>query len=160
MGETAYLAEKHALSIDDLKNRPHYAFLVVKTLRRVVYYWTGFWSFSAQELHDQPLTPENVFHVSLITLFMLLGIHSLWRVNRTGLVPYLLLIGAFPITYYLTHPVMDYRQPIEPAVVVLATAGAMSLRFRRNKSASFLESNAQEDATINAEETLSAAGVK
>ncbi len=160
MGETAYLAEKHALSIDDLKNRPHYAFLVVKTLRRVVYYWTGFWSFSAQELHDQPLTPENVFHLSSITLFMLLGIRSLWRVNRTGLVPYLLLIGAFPITYYLTHPVMDYRQPIEPAVVVLLTAGAMSLRFRRSKSDHFLEPNAQQDATARQEESLTEAGVR
>jgi 4-amino-4-deoxy-L-arabinose transferase-like glycosyltransferase len=134
MGEVAYLAEKHALSIDDLKHRPHYAFLAVKTLRRVVYYWTGFWSFSPEELHDQPLTPENVFHVSCITLFMLLGIRRLWRVNRIGLAPYLLLIGAFPITYYLTHPMMDYREPIEPAVVVLATAGAMSLRLRHGKS--------------------------
>jgi hypothetical protein len=136
MGEVPYLAEKHALSIDDLEHRPHYAFLVIKTLRRVVYYWTGFWSFSPEELHDQPLTPENVFHVSLISLFMLLGIFRLWRVNRVGLTPYLLLIGAFPITYYLTHPMMDYRQPIEPAVVVLATAGAMSLRRSGGKSGS------------------------
>ena len=37
--------------------------------------------------------------------------------------PYLLLIGVFPITYYLTHPMMDYRQPLEPAVVVLGVAG-------------------------------------
>jgi hypothetical protein len=29
---------------------------------------------------------------------------------------------------------MDYRQPIVPAVVVLATAGAMSLCLRRGKS--------------------------
>jgi hypothetical protein len=65
---------------------------------------------------------------------MLLGIRRMWRVNRVGLAPYLLLIGVFPITYYLTHPMMDYRQPIEPAVVVLATAGAMSLRLRRSKS--------------------------
>lgn len=134
MGEIPYLAEKHALSIDDFRNRPHYAFLVVKTLRRVVYYWTGYWSFSAEELRDQPLTPWNVFHVSLVTLFMLLGIRSLWRINRIGLTPYLLLIGAFPITYYLTHPMMDYRQPIEPAVVVLVIAGAMSLRRSQSKS--------------------------
>ena len=49
---------------DDLRNHPHYGFLVVKTLRRVVYYWTGFWSFSAQELRDQPVTPGTVFYVS------------------------------------------------------------------------------------------------
>jgi len=116
------------MSLDDLKNHPHYAFLVVKTLRRIVYYWTGYWSFSADELRDQPLTPENVFYVSTVTLFMLLGIRSLWRTNRTAAMPYLLLIGSFPITYYLTHPMMDYRQPIEPAVVVLGVAGALALR--------------------------------
>jgi 4-amino-4-deoxy-L-arabinose transferase-like glycosyltransferase len=128
MGEVPYLAEKHAMSLNDLRNHPHYAFLVTKTLRRVVYYWTGFWSFSPEELRDQPFTPENVFYVSTVTFFMLLGIRSLWRLNRTAAVPYLLLIGVFPITYYLTHPMMDYRQPIEPAVIVLAVAGALALR--------------------------------
>jgi 4-amino-4-deoxy-L-arabinose transferase-like glycosyltransferase len=128
MGEIPYLAEKHALALHDLKYNPHYEFLIVKTLRRVLYYWTGFWSFSAKELHDQPFTPENVFYVSSVTLFMLLGIRRLWRANRIAVMPYLLLIGAFPITYYLTHPMMDYRQPIEPAVIVLGVAGALSLR--------------------------------
>jgi 4-amino-4-deoxy-L-arabinose transferase-like glycosyltransferase len=128
MGEIPYLAEKRAMSLDDLRNHPHYEFLVIKTLRRIVYYWTGFWSFSAQELHDQPATPGNVFYVSTVTLFMLMGIRALWRADRTAAMPYLLLIATFPITYYLTHPMMDYRQPIEPAVIVLAVAGALSLR--------------------------------
>jgi len=127
MGETAYLAEKHAMSINDLRTNPHYGFLIVKTIRRVIYYWTGFWSFSAQELHDQPATPGQVFMVSSVTFFMLIGIVSLWRANHTAAMPYLLLLGIFPITYYLTHPMMDYRQPIEPAVIVFAVAGALTL---------------------------------
>jgi 4-amino-4-deoxy-L-arabinose transferase-like glycosyltransferase len=140
MGEIPYLGEKRAMSLDDLKNHPHYAFLVVKTLRRILYYWTGFWSFSAQELHDQPATPGTVFYVSSVTLFMLLGIRRLWRTNRTAVLPYLLLIGVFPITYYLTHPMMDYRQPLEPAVVVLGVAGALSLkRARARKPAAVSE---------------------
>jgi 4-amino-4-deoxy-L-arabinose transferase-like glycosyltransferase len=128
MGEKAYLAQIHAMAMYDLRHNPRFGFLALKTLRRVVYYWTGFWSFSAQELRDQPFTPENVFYVSTVTLFMLLGIRRLWRTNRTAVMPYLLLIGSFPITYYLTHPMMDYRQPIEPAVIVLAVAGALALR--------------------------------
>ena len=127
IGEIPYLAQKKAMSLDDLRNHPHYKFLIVKTLRRIVYYWTGYWSFSPQELRDQPYTPESVFYVSTVTLFMLLGIRSLWRTNRTAVMPYLLIILIFPITYYLTHPMMDYRQPLEPAVVVLGVAGALSL---------------------------------
>lgn len=128
MGEIPYLAEKKVLSLNDLRNNPHYGFLAVKTLRRVVYYWTGFWSFSAEELHDQPFTPGLVFYITVVTLFMLLGIRALWRKNREAAMPYLLLIATFPITYYLTHPMMDYRQPIEPAVIVFAVAGALSLK--------------------------------
>jgi 4-amino-4-deoxy-L-arabinose transferase-like glycosyltransferase len=141
MGEIPYLAEKRAMSLDDLKNHPHYAFLVVKTLRRIVYYWTGYWSFSADELGDQPYTPENVFYVTTVTLFMLLGIRSLWRTNRTAVMPYLLLIGSFPITYYLTHPMMDYRQPLESAVVVLGVAGALSLRRAKARKPAKVESD-------------------
>jgi hypothetical protein len=128
MGEKAYLAQMHAKAMYDLRHNPRFGFLALKTLRRAIYYWTGYWSFSADELRDQPYTPENVFYVSTVTLFMLLGIRSLWRTNRTAVMPYLLLIGVFPITYYLTHPMMDYRQPLEPAVVVLGVAGALSLR--------------------------------
>jgi 4-amino-4-deoxy-L-arabinose transferase-like glycosyltransferase len=128
MGETAYLAEKHAMSIDDFKHHPHYVFLVTKTLRRTLYYWTGFWSFSKEELQAQPEAIGNMFYVTCMTLLMLRGICRFWRFNRVALLPYLVLIGLFPITYYITHPMMDYRQAIEPAIVVLAIAGAFPWR--------------------------------
>lgn len=128
MGEKAYLAEKHAMSLDDLHNRPHYGFLIVKTLRRIVYYWTGYWSFSSEELRAQPYAPANVFYVGCITLLMLRGLFRLWRQNCSATLPYLALLVFFPVVYYITKPVMDYRQPIEPAIVVLAAAGALPWR--------------------------------
>jgi hypothetical protein len=127
MGETAFLAEKHALAMYDLRHNPRFGFIALKTLRRVVYYWTGYWSFSAAELRDQPATPGQVFYVSSVTFFMLFGIVSLWRSNRAACLPYLVLLGFFPLTYYITHPLLDYRQPLEPAVIVFAVAGALSL---------------------------------
>jgi hypothetical protein len=45
--------------------------------------------------------------------------------------PYLILILAFPLTYYITNPLMDYRQAIEPAIIVLAVAGAVPWKRRR-----------------------------
>jgi hypothetical protein len=101
---------------------------VIKTLRRIVYYWTGYWSFSAEELRAQPFAPANCFFVSFITLLMLRGIGRFWRLNRAALWPYLVLIGIFPITYYLTKPIMDYRQAIELAVIVLVVSGVMPWR--------------------------------
>ena len=58
-----------------------------------------------------------------MTLLMLRGARRLWRENRDAALPYFILIAIFPLAYYITHPAMDYRQPIEPAVVVLAIAG-------------------------------------
>jgi ABC-type methionine transport system permease subunit len=59
---------------------------------------------------------------------MLHGARRLCRVNASAALPYLVLICVFPLTYYVTNTVMDYRQPIEPAIVVLAVAGALPSR--------------------------------
>ena len=126
MGEADFLAEKHALAIAYLHQHPE--FVIRKTLRRFFYYWTGFWSFSAQEIREQPYEPFNVFYVCCITFLMLRGVRRLWRLNRKATLPYLALVCVFPLTYYITHPLMDYRQPIEPAIIVLAVAGALPLR--------------------------------
>jgi 4-amino-4-deoxy-L-arabinose transferase-like glycosyltransferase len=126
MGETAFLAEKKTLAISYLRQHPD--FFIHKTLRRIVYYWTGYWSFSAQEIREQPYEPANIFQVCSVSLLMLFGIVTLWRQNRDASLPYLALICFFPLTYYVTHPLMDYRQPIEPGIIVLVAAGALSFR--------------------------------
>ncbi len=131
MGEPAFIAEKRTLAINFLRRNP--GFFLHKTLRRIVYYWTGFWSFSAEEIHEQPYEPANVFQVCSITFLMILGIKDLWSRNRNALLPYLVLVCVFPLTYYITHPLMDYREPIEPAIVVLTAAGALSLQRQEQR---------------------------
>jgi hypothetical protein len=59
---------------------------------------------------------------------MLRGIGRFWSRNRAAVLPYLVLVCIFPLTYYLTHSLMDYRQPIEPAILVLAVSGALPFR--------------------------------
>lgn len=123
MGEAGFLKEKHTLAVNYIKDHPD--FLIRKTFRRTFYYWTGIWSLSAEELREQPYEPGNIFYVCGITFLMLRGIGRFWRMNRAALLPHLVLICIFPLTYYITHPLMDYRQPIEPAVIVLAIAGVV-----------------------------------
>jgi 4-amino-4-deoxy-L-arabinose transferase-like glycosyltransferase len=123
LGEAGFLKEKHALAVNYIHAHP--GFMVHKTIRRFFYYWTGFWSMSAEEFHEQPYEIGNIFQVCCMTFFMLRGIRRFWRFNRTAFLPYLVLIAVFPITYYITHPLMDYRQPIEPAIIVLAIAGVI-----------------------------------
>jgi hypothetical protein len=134
MGEPAFLAEKRQLAISYIKQHP--MFPIEKTVHRAFYYWTGYWSLSAQELREQPYEPFNMFQVCSVTFLMLLGIRRRWQIDPTTTLPYLVLICIFPITYYLTHSLMDYRQPIEPAILVLAVAGAIPLRHLKTSHAS------------------------
>jgi hypothetical protein len=46
------------------------------------------------------------------------------------LLPFALLLLVFPIPYYLTHASMDYRQPVEPELAILITAGMLAVRDR------------------------------
>ncbi|MGC1784324.1 MAG: hypothetical protein WA708_17510, partial [Acidobacteriaceae bacterium] len=126
MGEVPYLAEKHALATAWIRNHP--AGFARAVARRVVYYWTGYWSFRPEYLAEEPTELPNMFYVCGVTLLVGLGVRRLWRWNRGALGPYLVLILIFPITYYLSLVLMDYREPIEPAIVVLAVAGALPWR--------------------------------
>lgn len=126
MGEPAYLAEKHKLAVEMVSHHPE--FFAWVSLRRVLFYWTGYWSFDRDYMRREPFELPNLFFCGGITLIMLRGIGRFWRLNRTAALPYLLLIAVFPMTYYLSHPLMDYRQPIEPAILVLAIAGLSPLR--------------------------------
>jgi len=124
LGETAYMAEKREMAVAYLRH--HSQFFATVTLRRIVCYWTGYWSFSKEFRQLEPFALPNIFYCSTITLLMLRGVHRLWRKNCNAALPYLVLILIFPLTYYVTHAWMDSRQPIEPAIVVLAIAGWVS----------------------------------
>jgi hypothetical protein len=126
MGEPAYMAEKHALAIACIRQHPF--FIAGLSLRRVLFYWTAYWSFDPDYMSREPTELPNMFYCTFITLLMLRGTWRFWRMNRAAALPYLVLIGIFPLAYYLTHPLMDYRQPIEPAILVLVIAGAFPWR--------------------------------
>jgi len=131
MGEVPYLAEKHALAAAWIHAHP--GGYVRAIARRAVYYWTGYWSFRPEYLQIEPTELPNMFYVCSVTLLMLRGLRRLLRANPSAAVPYLILVGVFPLTYYLSLVLMDYRQPIEPAIVVLAVAGAVPFqRMPRN----------------------------
>jgi len=126
MGEIPYLAEKHALAAQWIRAHPGGFLRAVG--RRTVYYWTGYWSLRPEYRAIEPTELPNMFYVCSVTAFMLLGLVRLLRRDALAALPYLILVAIFPITYYLSLALMDYRQPIEPAIVVLAVAGALSLR--------------------------------
>ena len=141
-GETAYLAHKHAMAVSFVRRHPF--FFAGASLRRAIRFWTGFWSFRRDYLHSEPLDVPSVLFCTCITLFMLRGIWHWWREDSEHVLPYILLITLFPLPYYLTHSSMDYRQPIEPEIIILVTIGIFGFRDRTSSSDfSELEESAQ-----------------
>lgn len=128
LGEIAYIEHKHTVVIDYVKQHP--GFFVHLTLRRIVNYWTGFWSLEPSYMQQEPTQLPNVFFCTSLTLLMLIGGYSWWRKNSADALPYLLAIAIFPFAYYVSHPLMDYRQPIEPEIVVLVVVGLHAVKAR------------------------------
>jgi len=121
-GEMAYMAHKRAQALDFIKAHPRW--YAVMILRRVIYLWTGFWSLERTYLLEEPMDPENIsLSVAALTL-ALIGMRRLWRQDPPLIVPFLLLMAFFPLTYYFTHPEVYYMRPLDPFIVVLAAYGA------------------------------------
>ena len=127
-GEIAYIAQKRDMAMDYVSRHP--GFFVRLTLRRVVNYWTGFWSLDPNYIRQEPFQLPNVFFCTSLTLLLLFGARDWWRRDRDAALPYLLSIAIFPIAYYISHPLMDYRQPIEPEIVVLVVVGLRAVKAR------------------------------
>ncbi len=125
LGEIRYMQEKRRQSLDFISGHP--GFFVVMCLRRFAYMWTRFWnddpSNLALELHD----PSNLFFTVPLTLLMLLGLWQAFRSFRQAAVPYLLVLGIYPLAFYLTLPEIRYRHLIDPQILILAALGVMFL---------------------------------
>lgn len=126
LGEARYLAEKHTLAVNFIEQHP--ALFLKASLHRALSFWTAYWSFSRAYLADEPTEiPDMLFSIAL-AIFMLLGTRSLWREDKTAGLPYIILMALFPLAYFFTHTSPDYRQPIEPEIIALVSAGILALR--------------------------------
>jgi hypothetical protein len=75
---------------------------------------------------------------------MLFGARDWWRKDRASALPYLLCIALFPMAYYISHTMMDYRQPIEPEIVILVVVGLRAVKTRirsRPKATGIMRTN-------------------
>jgi 4-amino-4-deoxy-L-arabinose transferase-like glycosyltransferase len=149
MGEVAYMAEKHTLSTDFIEHHP--GFFAVATVRRIVRFWTGYWSFNSSYLKLEPFDVPNVPFCLFLVVFMSRGMIRWWREDKDAVLPYLLALIIFPIPYYLTHSSMDYRQPIEPIIIVLVSIGLFGTgtqRLARKRAAEAVETFAESQAVL------------
>jgi 4-amino-4-deoxy-L-arabinose transferase-like glycosyltransferase len=129
LGEIAYVSKKLDQGLDFINH--HRGLYVWMTARRVVYLWTGYWSFSHRYLREEPMDPPNIVFCTLLTVVTLAGLRRAWRDSWIVAMPYIITFFFFPIVYYLTHPEDYYRRPIDPLFVVLTVYAVVSWRRQR-----------------------------
>ena len=144
LGEAGYFAHRRNQAFAYIHE--HRSQYVTMALRRVVYIWTGFWSFGERYLKEEPFEIPNMFFSAGLTLIMLLGLRQAGREGEGRATPYLIAFLFFPLVYYLTHPEDYYRRPIDPLFVVLAVYGVISWKHRRQARQNVLRLS--EDATL------------
>jgi 4-amino-4-deoxy-L-arabinose transferase-like glycosyltransferase len=118
VGEMAYMDHKLRQGKDYIRSHP--AWFAWMTMRRIVYMWTGYWSFDRAYLKEEPLDPPNIFMNTTMTVLGLLGLWRVWRRDRGLAIRFAIVLLFFPLTYYFSHPETYYFRPVDPLIVVLA----------------------------------------
>jgi len=117
-GEPAYMARKAQQATQYIHSHP--AQYLSRVARRVVYVWTGFWSFDRAYLAEEPLDVPNIFLSTTMTVLALAGLRQMRR-QHTGLaVRFVIVFVFFPLPYYFSHPETYYLRPVDPLIVALA----------------------------------------
>jgi hypothetical protein len=129
IGELAYMAECKKKADAFIRANPRW--YAVVTVRRFVFIWTHFWSFSHYYLAQEPDDPINVAFNTILTLLTLVGLRRAFSENKAVATLYALVFLFFPVMFYFTHVEVYYRRQIDPMMLVLAVYGVMG--FGRSK---------------------------
>jgi hypothetical protein len=130
MGELAYMDWKAAQAHAYIA--AHRGWYVLMCLRRAVYLWTGYWSFSPAYLAMEPMDPFNVPFQTCLTLLALTGLVLARRRARWEAVRYGGVMSLFPIVYYFSHPEPYHMRTLDPLVVILGCYVVVSWHHLRH----------------------------
>jgi hypothetical protein len=128
-GEFGYMAEKQAQAISEIRKHP--ARFAWATVRRIVFTWTGYWNLSAAYRRIEPFALPNMLVASLVSILAARGLILAFRRQRRFALLFSGLLLAFPAVYYITHPSMAYRHPVDPVLVILSVSAFTVPRFGR-----------------------------
>jgi hypothetical protein len=133
VGETAFMDEEKRKALEFIRAHPKIE--VALTAKRFVAFWTGL----ADPVQNFLSTDSWLIRVLLVCntvagIGALLGIAVLIRRQSPYAIPAAAYPIVFPWLYYVTHPNLRYRHPIDPVVLLLAAiaaAGAWSVVIRK-----------------------------
>jgi len=131
VGEMAYMDHKRDQATSYIRAHPGwYAWM---TCRRIVYMWTGYWSFDRAYLKEEPLDPPNILVDTTLTILGLFGLRRVFRWDKQQQYSSLgarfaIVLFFYPLAYYFSHPETYYFRPVDPLIVVLAAVALVGGR--------------------------------
>jgi 4-amino-4-deoxy-L-arabinose transferase-like glycosyltransferase len=134
-GELPYMRLKERQALGYIES--HKKDFVLLSIRRAIYMWTNFWSFSPRYLRAEPLDLPSIVLCTALTVMALVGLRRAFR-DGIDAVPHAIALFCFPIVYYFTHAEDYYRRPVDPIFIVLA-AYALTAYVPRKEAGSEME---------------------
>lgn len=117
MGELEYVTQMKRLAVDYIQQHP--GEFLRATLHRMLSFW---------------IVPEYlIVYTTALAVLSLLGLVLAFREQRWRLLPFIFVLGAYPLTYYISHTLARFRHPIEPFMFVLSAYAGRRILAGRNK---------------------------
>jgi 4-amino-4-deoxy-L-arabinose transferase-like glycosyltransferase len=124
LGELQYMQAKKRQAIEFVRQRP--GFFISLVARKAVYMWTGFWSFRREYLETEPFDLPNIPFNTAFTILALLGLWKMFRERHPMRWLFIWILLTLPALYYLTIPMVRYRGPADPYVIILSSYAVVS----------------------------------
>jgi 4-amino-4-deoxy-L-arabinose transferase-like glycosyltransferase len=128
LGEQGYMAQKWVMTREFIEKHPR--IFVWRSVRRFLYVWTGYWSFRKIYLSEEPFDVVDIPCRTALTIFAVIGLWGKFREDASNAIPYLLAMLVYPMVYYITHPEIAYREPIDPEILILGCCAIVAWRLR------------------------------
>jgi hypothetical protein len=119
LGETAYLADKQIRGVTFIRQKP--ALFLHLTGRRIIATWIGT-EHPIDDFRAANSLPVRIVILcnAILTLGTAIGALLLARSKNPFAFPLVIFPALFPLIYYVTHPSLRYRHPIDPILIFLA----------------------------------------
>jgi 4-amino-4-deoxy-L-arabinose transferase-like glycosyltransferase len=132
LGENTYLDEKWSHATFFIRQKPALFFHL--TGRKIIATWIGTEQPFNDFLHANSLLIRIVILCNaILTVGTALGALLLARSKNPFAFPLVIFPALFPLIYYVTHPSLRYRHPIDPILIfltVFAVAASCSKKYR------------------------------
>jgi 4-amino-4-deoxy-L-arabinose transferase-like glycosyltransferase len=128
IGEPAYMSEKQQQAKEFVASHP--GRVIWQSLRRVLFVWTGWWSANPGWSFDDTGFPFILTN-TLLSMLAFVGLIRAIQDRIKYALPLAVVAVCYPMLYYVTHPDMRFRHPIDPLIAMFIVYAFAS--FQKSK---------------------------